>query len=223
MIWFDLFPYVQSLSSSGAFVNRLSNWKNSLESLDSQDQEILLGTSLSKLFTKLPLWISHPSNIGGFYGILCSIALILPYRFANEEYSGWIGDWGLHCCLLIVACFFLGLCSTVIVSISKRFPTAPPRAILYPMPFLGLALLTIDRTQIFDISAIICWTLLLLPGPLYVHLSWAPRWRLLCMIEDGKSPFENKEIVEKEYEEFEDYSSKEDLEIMSVVEDFESE
>tara|TARA_B100000575_G_C22945465_1_gene547039 strand:- start:146 stop:277 length:132 start_codon:yes stop_codon:yes gene_type:complete len=43
------------------------------------------------------------------------------------------------------------------------------------------------------------------------------------MIEDGKSPFENKEIVDKEYEEFEDYSSKEDLEIMSVVEDFESE
>jgi len=43
------------------------------------------------------------------------------------------------------------------------------------------------------------------------------------MIEDGKSPFENKEIVEKGYEEFEDYSSKEDLEIMSVVEDFESE
>ena len=91
------------------------------------------------------------------------------------------------------------------------------------MPFLGLALLTIDRTQILDISAIICWTLLLLPGPLYVHLSWAPRWRLLCMIEDGKNPFESKEVEEKKHNEFEDYSSKEDLEIMSVVEDFESE
>ena len=42
------------------------------------------------------------------------------------------------------------------------------------MPFLGLALLTIDRTQIYNIPAIICWVLLLLPGPLYVHLSWAP-------------------------------------------------
>jgi len=84
-------------------------------------------------------------------------------------------------------------------------------------------LLTIDRTQILDIPAIICWTLLLLPGPLYVHLSWAPRWRLLCMIEDGKSPFENREIVEKEYDDFSESSSKEDLEIISVVEDFESE
>ena len=204
-------------------MNRLSNWENSIESLDSRDQETLLGTSLSRLFTKLPLWISHPSNIGGFYGILCSIALILPYRFANEDYSGWWGDWGLHCCLLIVACFFLGLCSTIIVSISKRFPAAPPRSILYPMPFLGLALLTIDRTQIYNIPAIICWVLLLLPGPLYVHLSWAPRWRLLCMIEDGKNPFFNQEEIEKEYDDLEDSSSKQDLEIISVVEDFESE
>ena len=204
-------------------MNRLSNWENSIESLDSRDQETLLGTSLSRLFTKLPLWISHPSNIGGFYGILCSIALILPYRFANEDYSGWWGDWGLHCCLLIAACFFLGLCSTIIVSISKRFPAAPPRSILYPMPFLGLALLTIDRTQIYNIPAIICWVLLLLPGPLYVHLSWAPRWRLLCMIEDGKNPFFNQEAIEKEYDDLEDSSSKQDLEIISVVEDFESE
>ena len=204
-------------------MNRLSNWENSIESLDSRDQETLLGTSLSRLFTKLPLWISHPSNIGGFYGILCSIALILPYRFANEDYSGWWGDWGLHCCLLIVACFFLGLCSTIIVSISRRFPAAPPRSILYPMPFLGLALLTIDRTQIYNIPAIICWVLLLLPGPLYIHLSWAPRWRLLCMIEDGKNPFFNQEAIEKEYDDLEDSSSKQDLEIISVVEDFESE
>ena len=127
MILPNITPHIQRISVYGTFVNRLSNWKNSLESLDSQDQETLLGASLSRLFTKLPLWISHPSNIGGFYGILCSIALILPYRFANEEYSGWLGDWGLHCCLLIVACFFLGLCSTIIVSISKRF--------LLPHPF----------------------------------------------------------------------------------------
>ena len=43
------------------------------------------------------------------------------------------------------------------------------------------------------------------------------------MIEDGKSPFANKEIVEKEYDDFGESSSKEDLEIISVVEDFESE
>ena len=138
-------------------VNRLSNWKSRLDSLDSKERETLLGTSLSKLFTKLPLWMSHPANIGGFYGILVAIALLLPYRFASDDYSGWLSDWGLHCCLLLVACFFLGICSTIIVSITGRFPTAPPRAILYPMPFLGLALLTIDRTDIIEIPAMISW------------------------------------------------------------------
>lgn len=65
------------------------------------------------------------------------------------------------------------------------------------MPFLGLALLIIDRVDFMTISPIICWLLILLPGPMYVHLSWAPRWRLLCMIEDGKNPFENYELKDE--------------------------
>lgn len=43
------------------------------------------------------------------------------------------------------------------------------------------------------------------------------------MIEDGKNPFFNQEEIEKEYDDLEDSSSKQDLEIISVVEDFESE
>tara|TARA_B000000565_G_scaffold249684_1_gene221349 strand:- start:535 stop:666 length:132 start_codon:yes stop_codon:yes gene_type:complete len=43
------------------------------------------------------------------------------------------------------------------------------------------------------------------------------------MIEDGKNPFFNQEAIEKEYDDLEDSSSKQDLEIISVVEDFESE
>ena len=215
--------HIQRLNRFRKVVNRLSNWKSRLDSLDSKERETLLGTSLSKLFTKLPLWISHPANIGGFYGILVAIALLLPYRFASDDYSGWLSDWGLHCCLLLVACFFLGICSTIIVSITGRFPTAPPRAILYPMPFLGLALLTIDRTDIIEIPAIISWIFMLLPGPMYVHLSWAPRWRLLCMIEDGKNPFENMEGEDKDYDSFSVDEDKEDTELLSVVDDFESE
>ena len=30
----------------------------------------------------------------------------------------------------------------------------------------------------------------MIPGPLYVHLSWAPRWRLLESLEEGSNPFE---------------------------------
>ncbi len=204
-------------------MNRLSNWKLKIESLDSKESETLLGTSLSKLFTKLPLWLSHPSNIGGFYGLLVAVALLLPYRFANDDHAGWLTDWGLHCCLLLVACFFLGLCSTIIVSFTGRFPAAPPRSILYPMPFLGLALLTIDRTDILQIPAALSWLLMLLPGPMYVHLSWAPRWRLLCMIEDGRNPFESIESEEKSYEKLTIDEDFKDTELISVINDFESE
>lgn len=215
--------HIQRLNRFRMSVNRLSKWQSRLESLDSKERDTLLGTSLSKLFTKLPLWLSHPANIGGFYGLLVAVALLLPYRFASDDHSGWLADWGLHCCLLLVACFFLGLCSTIIISLTGRFPTAPPRSILYPMPFIGLALLTIDRTNILEIPAIISWLLMLLPGPMYVHLSWAPRWRLLCMIEDGRNPFESMESEEKEYDTFSVEEESEDTELMSVVDDFESE
>ena len=184
-------------------------------------QETLLGASLSRKFAKLPLWLSHPSNIGGFYGFLIAIALILPYRFAGEDNSGWLNDWALHCALLIAACFFLGLCSTLITAISGRFPVTPPRTILYPMPFIGLALLSINRTDIIAIYPFLSWTLILLPGPLYVHLSWAPRWRLLCMIDDGKNPFDGLDNVEEEIKDYAKPSSI-DSEIESVVDDFET-
>lgn len=198
-----------------------NNWASVIDSLSENHQETLLGASLSKQFARLPLWLSHPSNIGGFYGFLIALALILPYIFAGEDNSGWMSDWALHCALLMAACFFLGLCSTLITAISGRFPVAPPRMILYPMPFVGLALLSINRTDILAIPPFLSWTLILLPGPLYVHLSWAPRWRLLCMIDDGKNPFEGLEHIEDEektYQETEPYDS----EIESVVDDFEN-
>lgn len=198
-----------------------NNWASVIGSLSENQQETLLGTSLSKQFARLPLWLSHPSNIGGFYGFLIALALILPYKFAGEDNSGWMSDWAMHCALLMAACFFLGLCSTVITAISGRFPVAPPRMILYPMPFIGLALLSINRTDIFAIPPFLSWTLILLPGPLYVHLSWAPRWRILCMIDDGKNPFEGQVTIEDEektYLKTEPYDS----EIESVVDDFEN-
>jgi hypothetical protein len=84
--------------------------------------------------------------------------------------------------------------SLLIVSVSKRFPVTPPRIILYPMPFVGFGLLTISQTGMVDLPPYLYMFLLLLPGPMYVHLSWAPRWRLLCQLEDGANPFEGHEV-----------------------------
>ena len=90
------------------------------------------------------------------------------------------------------------------------------------MPFVGLALLSIDRVGMMDMPSMLVWALLLLPGPVYVHLSWAPRWRLLCMIEDGKDPFVGLEVKAEDNVEAEEMVG-EDTEMLEVVDAFESE
>ena len=80
------------------------------------------------------------------------------------------------------------------------------------MPFIGLSILSVMLVTEVDSSLsentatwirYLGWALLLTPGPVYIHLSWAPRWRLLCRLEEGLDPFEgelptrpNSEILE---------------------------
>jgi hypothetical protein len=197
-------------------------WMSKVEQLAINEQETLLGTSLSRRFARLPLWLNHPANIGAFYGLLVALALLLPYAFGEEGNDVWAVQWLYHTSLLLLACAFLGFMSLALVSFSKRHPVTPPRAFLYPMPFVGLALLTVDRTGLVGMPALLVWTLLLLPGPVYVHLSWAPRWRLLCMIEDGNDPFAGIPPKEEPSGEAEEMVG-EDTEMLEVVDAFESE
>ena len=123
----------------------------------------------------------------------------------------------------MVACLLLGMFSLIIVSISKRFPVTPPRYILYPMPFVGFGLLTISQTEMVSFPPSLIWLLLLLPGPMYVHLSWAPRWRLLCQLEDGVNPFEALDLpLYEESNDIEEITDG-DEELLSVVNALESE
>ena len=171
-------------------------WRDSVSSLDVSQQELLTGGGLSKRFTKLPLWLSHPSNIGAFYGLLVSMALILPY-YMTEEF--WFPLWLLHASLLVAAVAALGIVSRIINALTKRMPISVNRKLLYPMPFIGFAFFTMIHTDLIvknDFTQYLSWGLLMIPGPVYIHLSWAPRWRLLCMIEDGGNPFENNPIKE---------------------------
>ncbi len=193
-----------------------------VEALAPGEQETLLGTSLSRRFARLPLWLSHPANIGGFYGLLVALALLLPYAFGQQDNDVWGVQWIYHTSLLLVACGICGFVSLIMVAVSKRHPVAPPRQILYPMPFVGLALLTVDRVGLVGVPSMLVWALLLLPGPMYVHLSWAPRWRLLCMIEDGKDPFIGLQTKGEETVEAEEMVG-EDTEMLEVVDAFESE
>ena len=200
-----------------------SEWKGDASSLDYSQQELLTGGSLSKRFAKLPLWLSHPSNIGAFYGLLVSLALILPY-YMTEEF--WFPLWILHASLLIFATAFLGIFSRLVNALTGRMPMSVNRKVLYPMPFLGFALFTLIHTDLLvnnTYTQYLAWGLLMIPGPLYIHLSWAPRWRLLCMIEDGANPFENMPVKQYINNEENEEVVTGDSEIMEVVESFESE
>ena len=200
----------------------VSSWGVSLASLDDLQREMVTGGGLSSRFSKLPLWLSHPSNIGAFYGLLVSLALLLPY-VTTEEF--WFPLWLLHASLLIAATAFLGIFSRIINAFTGRMPIAVNRKILYPMPFIGFTLFTLIHTDLLinnTITQYLAWGLLMIPGPLYIHLSWAPRWRLLCMIEDGNNPF--KDMPVKEYlQEQEEEIASDDSDLMEVVESFESE
>jgi hypothetical protein len=167
-------------------VRAQDTWRDDLGELDERDRSLLLGGTLSRRFSGLPLWLNHPANIGGFYGILVSLALILPYCFTVDS---WLMPWVFHSALLIASCIFLGMVSRLINVFTKRMPMNTPRGILYAMPFLGLMLLTIDMTTLFDIPNFLVWGILMIPGPLYVHITWAPRWRMLCMLDYDENPF----------------------------------
>ena len=91
------------------------------------------------------------------------------------------------------------------------------------MPFVGFGLLTISLTEIFVLPSELIWLLLLLPGPLYVHLSWAPRGRLLCLLEDDINPFEAMDLpLHQDSSAIEEITDG-DEELLSVVNALESE
>ena len=200
-----------------------ATWDERTGSLSDSQREMITGGGLSNRFSLLPLWLSHPSNIGAFYGLLVALALILPYRMTEEF---WFPSWLFHASLLICATAFLGMASRIINVLTGRLPMTVYRNILYPMPFLGFTLLTLIHTDLLvsnSFTVILAWLLLLFPGPFYIHLSWAPRWRLLCMIEDGMNPFEGSPIVE--FERSEDISevAGDDSDLIEVVESFSEE
>ena len=212
-----------TVPSNGVFIatdlmSTGETWIERTELLDTSQRDIITGGALSKRFSRLPLWLSHPANISGFYGLLVSFALILPYMMTNDF---WEAAWILHSSLLIVSCLVLGMCSRIIVAITKRMPVVPFRKVLYPMPFIGLGLFALSSTDLLAVHPYISWTLLMVPGPLYVHLSWAPRWRLLCMIEDEINPFEGMDAPERT-EEVSEFAGN-DSEIVEVIEEFDSE
>ena len=192
------------------------------------EQRILVeGGSLSQRFSKRPLLLTHPALIGGFYGFLVSVALLLPFGYENGWNQETMRDQAFLSVLLMLIIAITGHFSLIIAQILKRPPISLRRGLVYPMPFIGLSVLSVMlvtglEAELSENTATwvtyFGWALLLSPGPVYVHLSWAPRWRLLCRLEEGLDPFEGDMPSKTEIDDSEDI---EDSDMEMAIEDIE--
>lgn len=175
----------------------MDGWRNRLSEFDEEHRHMFEGGSLSQLFLRYPLTVCHPVFVGILYGLLISLPLILPLGY--EAYSiektlnELLLEWILLTISIIAMCSFLGGFSSLASSIFKRPPIRLEnrRRYLFPFPFIGMIIITL--TTFYDLES---WInslgliLLIIPGPLYIHLSYAPRWRMLDRIDRGLDPFE---------------------------------
>lgn len=194
--------FIGTVLESNSCRRTMAGWREVLEGLDEDHRLMLEGGSLSQLFLRYPLTICHPIFVGMVYGILASMTLIVPFAYAGwEESTGlqdMVIDWGTISLIFCAMTASLGGFSLLISSLFKRPPVRLEnrRRYLFPVPFIGLLLLTwamIGDAPEFVSS--IGWFLAILPGPLYIHLSYAPRWRMLDRIDRGLDPFDGMKIT----------------------------
>jgi hypothetical protein len=174
------------------------DWRERLEGLDEEQRELIEGGGLSQRFSRLPLHLSHPAIIGAFYALLVTLAIAGPIGKAYDFGTGtggwdptpWLRHVGLQGLTMMLALAVLAHISLLINKVTHRPPLSPPRPLLFSLPFIGFAILLVNWSSIpTPIPTLAGWFLLVIPGPVYVHMSWAPRWRLLTMLEDGRNPF----------------------------------
>ena len=197
-------------------MNGTNLYQDRLSDLTIEQRELLFGGSLSQRFSKLPLSLSHPAIISAFYAFLVSLGLFLPLGYeANWVASDWLGIWGVFVVLLMLLLSILGQISLFVIKITRRLPIHSPRKILYRLPFLGLLLISAQLSllegYVFILNIGIIF--LIIPGPIYVHLSWAPRWRMLVMLDEGIEPFTDEQL------ESTTLSSNEDIDVEEVVDE----
>ncbi len=207
----------------------MSRWRERLEEFDDEHRIMLEGGSISQLFLGYPLTFSHPVFVGIIYGLMINLTLILPNAYEvyinSRGISSMIEIWLNESLIILCICAILGGFSTMMSSIFKRPPIRleKRRRYLYPLPFLGFLITTISIA--FSTPEEIEWfgyLLIILPGPLYVQLSYAPRWRILERIDRDLDPFEGMSMTiyedKKEIKNIENNNA----EIENVIEELDS-
>ena len=199
----------------------MPNWRERLEEYDDEHRHMLEGGSISQLFLNYSLSISNPVFVGIVYAIIINLTLLLPMFYdgnSNSESSiDILEKWGFQSLIIILLCASLGAISTIISSLIKIPPVRLERRrrYLYPLPFVGFFITTI--TIIFSTPEelqILGYFILISPGPIYIQISYAPRWRMIERIDRDLNPFEgmkktiylekeNAELTEQNFNELE--------------------
>ena len=185
----------------------MEEWRERISALPDAHREMFEGGTLSQFFLRWPLTLSHPTFVGAFYGLLVSLALLGPtiidQTSIGESYGNSIRTWTITALTIVLICGILGGFSAIILAITKRVPLRLDRRrkFIFPIPFIGLILFTASILEpSLGIPEQLGWVLMLAPGPLYVHLSYAPRWRMLDRMARGLAPMEGPIEVGKKSE-----------------------
>ena len=200
----------------------MSKWRERLNEYDDEHRHMLEGGSISQLFLGYSLSFSNPVFVGIVYGLMINITLLLPIFYEgnanSESNSDILQKWISQSIIILLLCASLGAISTIISSLIKRPPVRleKRRRYLYPLPFIGFLITTI--AIIFSTSEelrILGYFILIAPGPLYILISYAPRWRMIERIDRDLDPFEgmkktiyleknNEDLMERNFNDLED-------------------
>ncbi len=199
----------------------MSKWRERLNEYDDEHRHMLEGGSISQLFLNYSLSFSNPVFVGIVYGMMINMTLLLPMFYEgnsnSEDSMEILQKWINQSLIILLLCASLGAISTIISSLIRRPPVRLERRrrYLYPLPFIGFLITTI--TIIFSTPEelkILGYFILIAPGPLYIQISYAPRWRMIERIDRDLDPFEgmkktiyldknNDELSEQNFNELE--------------------
>ena len=199
----------------------MSKWRERLNEYDDEHRHMLEGGSISQLFLNYSLSFSNPVFVGIVYGMMINMTLLLPMFYEgnsnSEDTMEILQKWINQSLIILLLCASLGAISTIISSLIRRPPVRLERRrrYLYPLPFIGFLITTI--TIIFSTPEelkILGYFILIAPGPLYIQISYAPRWRMIERIDRDLDPFEgmkktiyldknNEELSEQNFNELE--------------------
>ena len=175
----------------------MSKWRERLNEYDDDHRHMLEGGSISQLFLGYSLSFSNPVFVGIIYGLMINMTLLLPIFYEgntnSESNSDILQKWINQSIIILLLCASLGAISAIISSLIKRPPIRleKRRRYLYPLPFIGFLITTI--AIIFSTSEelrILGYFILIAPGPIYILISYAPRWRMIERIDRDLDPFE---------------------------------